>query len=201
MNCRICNKKINDREVNLCQLCFIDTEKPSKNDELAWLYVYSEQEKTALESIVESDEEHCGFKIELNKIIKMASNGSKEEWELTEENMDKVAINRLITSGKWLIFEHEFDIDHIWKKIATATINGELGGASKVSTALQSSKTKRYVICVYTDNYLDIDDVMRVRNKLKEIGFNKKLAYKPDIYTLLGIYQGTTSLSPTRYRA
>lgn len=75
------------------------------------------------------------------------------------------------------------------------------------------------LICVYTENYLDIADVKRVRNTLRQmgkmneescflrrsffflsvkkksfrlclaLGFTRKMSYKPDIYTYLDIYQ------------
>ena len=44
------------------------------------------------------------------------------------------------------------------------------------------------MICVYTDNYADADDVMRVERELRSLGINDVLYYKPDIYTYFGIY-------------
>lgn len=87
--------------------------------------------------------------------------------------------------GKWLIYRNDLEIDHVWRTIARSTFKGGLGISAKVSTAM--SERKRHVICVYTGNYLDLEDVMRVRKKLRELGFTEKLCYKPDIYTYLGI--------------
>lgn len=55
-----------------------------------------------------------------------------------------------------------------------STENGELGHRSKVATAkrnpnARSAATK--VICVYTYDYEDTEDVKRVRGKLRELGF------------------------------
>ena len=100
--------------------------------------------------------------------------------------------------GKWLIYRNAADIDETWKKIATALFNNELGTSAKARTAMQ--KQRSHVICVYTHNYLDLDDVKRVREKLKEMGFTEALCYKPDLYTYLNIYSGTTMLTPCRYR-
>jgi len=207
--CKKCQKKDAILRENLCQLCFLEEFKPTNTIDRSWLYVDNndrliEEDDNELddeEFIKKFIEERKQYTIKDNTIEILHSNGTKEEYILNKDNIDKIAQKHSVLTGKWLIFEHEFDINYIWKKIAKATINNELGCSTKVSTAFQSSKTKRYVICVYTDNYLIIEDVMRVREKLQTLGFKKELTYKPDIYTLLGIYQGTTTLSPTRYRA
>jgi hypothetical protein len=124
--------------------------------------------------------------------------GKLEEITLTVENIDALAQKSGILGGKWLVHRDRSEIDNVWKVIANATFNGELGISAKASTAKQT--TTRHVICVYTDNYLDISNVMAVRDKLRLLGFPEKLCYKPDIYTYLGIYYRTTILSPCRYR-
>ena len=64
----------------------------------------------------------------------------------------------------------------------------------QVSTVLQSdtgSKHKKgdsHLICVYTDNYTDTDEVMRVEKQLRSLGIGGVLNYKPDIYTHFNIY-------------
>ena len=45
-----------------------------------------------------------------------------------------------------------------------------------------------HLICVYTDNYADEDEVMRVEKELRSLGITGTLCYKPDIYTYLNIY-------------
>jgi hypothetical protein len=75
-----------------------------------------------------------------------------------------------------------------------------LGSSAKVSTAAKDPPEKPHVICVYTRNYLDLDDVKRVRGTMRNLGFTEPLCYKPDLYTYLNIYTGTTKVSPCRYR-
>ena len=89
----------------------------------------------------------------------------------------------------------------MWKTLAALHLNGDLGIDAKVATKLQAlGPSQSYVICVYTRDYLNLNDVQRVRKKLKEIGFNKPLAYKPDLYTYLGIYSKTfPGLKASRY--
>jgi len=130
--------------------------------------------------------------------VVLESNGREISIPLTVEKIDELAQKSGVLIGKWLIYRSDSEIDTVWKTIAKSTINGELGTSAKVSTARKNSK--RHVMCVYTANYLDLDDVTRVREKLRRIGFAEKLCYKPDIYTYLNIYYRTTPLSPCRYR-
>jgi len=205
MRCKNCSKEVIYEINDICQLCFINEEKPTKNNQEHWLYVYNEKNFEIDESNQESMDELLAnpfnIRIENDKIIFSNTKGEVVEKVLTVESIDEVARIRNFVSGKWLLFEHEFDIDSTWIKIGKATIEGELGPSSKVSTALSSSKSKRYVICVYTMDYLNLDDVNRVREKLREMGFRKEINYKPDIYTDLGIYKDTSIISPTRYKS
>lgn len=94
-------------------------------------------------------------------------------------------------SGKWLIFVPTSQIDRTWEIVKQATVNGLLGDISKVATALENphapdNNTK--VICVYTYDYEDKDDVYTIRSKLYELGFAKKLVYKTDQTTKSGKY-------------
>ena len=47
-----------------------------------------------------------------------------------------------------------------------------------------------HVMCVYTKDFTDQDDVMRVERGLRELGITGVLRYKPDIYTHFNIYHG-----------
>ena len=89
------------------------------------------------------------------------------------------------TAGKWLIFIDKCDVDDAWRKIRDATHNGELGISAKVSTAKDEHSDKK-VIYVFTSNWEDVDDVMRVREKLKQLGFVDRIGYKRNIETYEG---------------
>jgi hypothetical protein len=90
-------------------------------------------------------------------------------------------------SGKWLCFCPKKEIDAAWQQVKDATERGLLGPSSKVSTKL-GEQGKDYVICVYTKNWKKEDDVMRVREVLRDLGFEKPLPYKTDEDTLKGKY-------------
>jgi hypothetical protein len=86
-------------------------------------------------------------------------------------------------SGKWLIFVNNNDIDSVWVKIRYATENGLLGNSSKVATPKinpNAVDTEMKVICIYTYDYRDKEDVMRIRQEIRNIGILNKIPYKTD---------------------
>ncbi|WMY07270.1 putative phosphothreonine lyase domain-containing protein [Paraburkholderia phenoliruptrix] len=90
-------------------------------------------------------------------------------------------------SGKWCIFVSPADVDEEWSKISDAIENNQLMCA-KVSTALRSMGRDGHVICVYTRDWADRQDLMRAREVLQSLGFVKELGYKRDIDTRNRIY-------------
>lgn len=93
-------------------------------------------------------------------------------------------------AGKWLIFQEPDAVDAAWRKVRDATVALELGISAKVSTAKPNpdSRDSRKVIYVYTKNWADEADVMRVREKLRELGFVDRIGYKRNIETFAGEY-------------
>jgi len=93
-------------------------------------------------------------------------------------------------AGKWLIFQEPDQVDSSWKKIRDATVAGELGISAKVSTAKPNpdSRDNRKVIYVYTKDWADEADVMRVREKLRGLGFVDRIGYKRNLETFAGEY-------------
>jgi Bles03-like protein len=94
-------------------------------------------------------------------------------------------------SGKWLVFRDFGHIDAMWAKIKSATEAGRLGARSKVSTAKPSPLAidqVNKVVCVYTYDSDDVEDVMRVRKELRGMGVVEKIGYKTDAMTMAGKY-------------
>jgi len=88
--------------------------------------------------------------------------------------------------GKWLIFLNIDQADQFWPKIKKAIEDGKLGQSAKVGTRRRRRSVT--VICVYTYDWTDQDDVMRVREQLRKIGIKNKIPYKSDEDTLKGRY-------------
>ncbi len=109
--------------------------------------------------------------------------------ELGKETVDELAEDLDLLSGKWVLFFEENNVLSCWGDIKSMVEEEKIPSA-KISTRLQIEKglQSRYVACVYTEDYTDEKDVMRVKDCLRDKGFEQELHYKPDIYTTLGIY-------------
>jgi len=104
--------------------------------------------------------------------------------------------------GKWLIFVPVERIDQVWAAIKEATEEGKLGSSSKVATAKPNSNARnlnQHVICVYTYDWVDVEDVRRVRHELRNLGIVDKLPYKTDEDTLAGKYRVTGHTRISKY--
>jgi len=93
-------------------------------------------------------------------------------------------------AGKWLIFQEPDLVDDVWTKVRDATVALELGISAKVSTAKPNpdSRDNRKVVYIYTKDWADEEDVLRVREKLRELGFVDRIGYKRNIETFAGEY-------------
>lgn len=93
--------------------------------------------------------------------------------------------------GKWLVFVPARRIDQWWELVRLATGQGRLGISAKAATARHndlatSARTK--LICVYTRDWQDQDDVRRVLRQLRDLGITSRVSYKTDEATLSGTY-------------
>ena len=108
-------------------------------------------------------------------------------------------------SGKWLIFAPTEKVDEIWMKIKNAVEDGFLGNRAKVAPVNNSrpdqfTGKQRQVICVYTYDWTDKKDVMRVREQLKKLGITQVISYKTDSDTMAGKYYHKGSRNISKYR-
>ncbi|MGF6568651.1 hypothetical protein ABH945_000727 [Paraburkholderia sp. GAS333] len=90
-------------------------------------------------------------------------------------------------TGKWCVFVPSSDVDLAWARIKGAVEADELLFA-KVSTALRSKTRDGHVICVYTRDWNDTQELMRTREVLRSLGFVEELGYKRDVDTLNRVY-------------
>ena len=102
--------------------------------------------------------------------------------------------------GKWLIFVGSHNLSRIWNKIKIAVEEGRLGGLAKASrhgSRVQSSVNG--VICVYTYDWNDHQDVERIREELRKIGIIRKISYKTDEDTERGVYSVNSAEKISKY--
>ncbi|MBI5243018.1 MAG: DUF1917 domain-containing protein [Elusimicrobia bacterium] len=103
-------------------------------------------------------------------------------------------------NGKWLIFVPLARVDAVWELIRLATEEGRLGDSAKVATARANHNAvdqDKKVICVYTYDWQDKEDVMRIRAELRTLGIAWEIPYKADADTDAGRYRvaGHTRIS------
>ena len=94
-------------------------------------------------------------------------------------------------SGKWLVFVPIDQVDYWWDVLRAEVERGQLGPSAKVATAAPNPLTRspvERVICVYTQDFRDHDDVRRVLAGLRRVGVTWQLSYKTDRDTIDGKY-------------
>jgi len=126
---------------------------------------------------------------------------AKKEWdslegEKTMEMVNMIAKKYDILSGKWMYHVSRELVDIYWSKLAIALVSGDFGTSVKSmkispanDVAEDDEESKKHLICVYNPDYRDTVQVMRVESLMRSIGIVKCLSYKPDIFTILGIYR------------
>lgn len=111
-----------------------------------------------------------------------------------EDDIFSLAQETNITTGKWMLFRSVERVDMTWAAVVGTTVRGELGIGAKVATDSQNEKSKARLICIYTRDCEDLEDVRRVVEKLVELELVTEKArpiyYKADAYTYLDISSG-----------
>ncbi|KAK4032743.1 hypothetical protein C8A01DRAFT_40805 [Parachaetomium inaequale] len=97
-----------------------------------------------------------------------------------------------VTAGKWMLFPQVHEVDEVWRVVCEGVDVGRLGTGAKVATTCQEGDPAR-LICVYTKDFTDLEDVRRVLLALVDMGLVRAdmprgIMYKCDAYTYLGIY-------------
>ena len=158
---------------------------------------FSEETTTKSKENITMKMNMFGHIINESNIIKNPTDDTKNYWIHAHGISEGCYENHQSYIGKWLIFASEIYINDIWKKINDSTKNGQLGIGSKVSTKfhLENMISSNYVICVYTKDYRDKENVKYILQQLRKIGITHTLYYKADITTLKGIYSSNTPLT------
>lgn len=131
---------------------------------------------------------------------------------ILESDIKDLAKEQKVTAGKWMLFPSAREVDRAWAVVARGVWEGKLGTGAKVATAvddtLPASKDDasdgnagdgdRRLVCIYTYDFTDRNDVQRVLVAMKELGLLDRDAgggvaviyYKCDAYTYLDISSG-----------
>ncbi len=132
-----------------------------------------------------------------------------------ESAIRDLAREKNVTCGKWMLFPNDNDVDWAWSVVARGVWEGKLGISAKVATApvgaaaavdeaVEGARDREQrLICVYTYDFSDKNDVKRVLLGLKQLGLlnsdnysegtrassgnARVIYYKCDAYTYLDI--------------
>ena len=102
--------------------------------------------------------------------------------------------------GKWMVFLSGAHINEAWDKIKKAVASGELWH-TKVSTN-NPAKVNSHVIIIYTKDYTDLNDVIRVLDYIESSDVkspDRIIKYKTNQQTFAGIYSGDPKQKPWIY--
>ena len=95
-----------------------------------------------------------------------------------------------------MIFCSPEEVNEVWMIVARATANNDLGVAAKVAPSDGFDDRKQRLLCIYTKDFTDLEDVTRVVEKLKDLGL-VEAAGKP-IYYKCGKLAPSFFNSPTQ---
>ncbi|KAF2671038.1 DUF1917-domain-containing protein [Microthyrium microscopicum] len=106
----------------------------------------------------------------------------------------ELATENGITNGKWLLFVTTDYVNTVWRTVVKATIEDRLGNGAKIAAQDKATGGPR-VICIYTNDFNDREDIRRVVKELRELKCLHKdekqsIWYKCDAYTYLSIMSG-----------
>lgn len=113
----------------------------------------------------------------------------KVEWLYASNNKYPEGSVNYDKVGKWMLFIKPQWVNQAWGKIKSGIAKGELWDA-KVTT---NNPGRRHAIMIYTKDYTDLEDVIRVLNYLERTRLkpnNINIRYKADWQTRAGIYSG-----------
>ncbi|KAF3763617.1 hypothetical protein M406DRAFT_74202 [Cryphonectria parasitica EP155] len=74
-----------------------------------------------------------------------------------------------VRTGKWMLFIDPAYVDSVWATVVQATVRNELGIAAKVAPREHRGSTRSRLICIYTYDFGDRDDVARVLNRMRQL--------------------------------
>ncbi|KAF2625710.1 DUF1917-domain-containing protein [Macroventuria anomochaeta] len=116
-----------------------------------------------------------------------------QETKALQQRLTKAAVETGVLSGKWMLFPKVEEVTWTWRTVVEAVIADRLGPTAKV--APDDGKDER-LICVYTKDFRDEDDVLRVLQELEDLDLirhGRSIYYKSDAFTYLDLYSATAN--------
>ena len=188
---------------------WLDKHRPSvlkDSDGVAWISARKQEindgnSKYEDDGEGESQETLSVEAMKMDQLSRMTNEWERLGLDATLDDALYLASKYSITAGKWKIFARPNRVDRIWKNIIIAMFQNKLKYviSAKVSP-LNAFSNGSHLICVYNKNFFNKEEVFEAETSLRKVYFGRKLVYKPDIFTYLGIYrQNKWNINPTLF--
>ncbi|KAJ4303597.1 hypothetical protein N0V90_002496 [Kalmusia sp. IMI 367209] len=102
-----------------------------------------------------------------------------EESKLLLRRIADLAAETNVLSGKWMLFPPLEDLNRVWRLVVDGVINDRLGPTAKV--APDEGKSDDRLICIYTKDFRDKDDITRVLREIASMGVTGQRRKKIDL--------------------
>lgn len=108
-----------------------------------------------------------------------------------------------------MLFVTKEEVDDVWRRIAGGIVRGDIKHSHSAKIAGSAhyddeKQTYSIYICIYTDDFMNDCQRNKCRDEIRKVCLRSHLLlYKPDIFTILGIYKRTMNkfdISPILYR-
>lgn len=87
---------------------------------------------------------------------------------------------------QWMLFIEPAFVNEVWERVAQATARNELGIAAKVAPREERGSARERLVCIYTYDFRDRDDVARVLHRLRQLELVRDRASGKYIYYKAG---------------
>lgn len=85
-----------------------------------------------------------------------------------------------------MLFVEPTLVNEVWERVAQATVRNELGIAAKVAPREQRGSARERLVCIYTYDFRDRDDIARVLHRLRQLELVRDRATGKHIYYKAG---------------
>lgn len=85
-----------------------------------------------------------------------------------------------------MLFVEPAFVNDVWERVAQATVKNELGIAAKVAPREERGSVKERLVCIYTYDFRDKDDIARVLHRLRQLELVRDRAAGKPIYYKAG---------------
>lgn len=85
-----------------------------------------------------------------------------------------------------MLFIEPAFVNEVWERVAQATARNELGIAAKVAPREERGSARERLVCIYTYDFRDRDDIARVLHRLRQLELVRDRASGKYIYYKAG---------------